>query len=469
MESQETRDESNCIRYQISKDVVLRPECFGGIVFQKNSGTIMEMDAEAFAVLEYIKYQGEITKNDLNRYLAFNRIKPSLAYRTIQAFSRAEIISHRHVSIDSIQLKRKIENKNGPQKRRYQNQNLDTISHALSAPETVHWAITYRCNEHCPDCYVGRYSKNFPTELSSFNAKRVIIRLADWGVLQVAIGGGEPLLRPDIVELTHYTKMMGLMVHLTTGMQVISPELMNALSVNLSSIQFGLRIKDCQQKLSGELQRISILIKNAMRSKLYTGVNVILSKSIIQNLESIVLSLLHIGVERIIFLRYKPPADELRWEAENPPGDLLLSVPGRLKKMEHNLKGIDIRLDCALSFLQPRLPYYVARSFGLQGCTAANRVVAMTPDGFLFPCSQLIDSRWKSGNIFENDLKHAWKTNPVLQKIRAFRDQPTFQKGPCGTCGMVSQCGGCRIFAPDLLSSDLECPCISSRLDKTLN
>lgn len=45
----------------------------------------------------------------------------------------------------------------------------------------------------------------------------VLDQLAEMGVFQVAIGGGEPLLHPDIIPILQYGKKLGLVINLTTS------------------------------------------------------------------------------------------------------------------------------------------------------------------------------------------------------------------------------------------------------------
>ena len=71
----------------------------------------------------------------------------------------------------------------------------------LSAPETVHWAVTFRCDESCPDCYIERHKKLFTSELNTQDALKLINKIADSGVFELAIGGGEPFMRNDLEDI----------------------------------------------------------------------------------------------------------------------------------------------------------------------------------------------------------------------------------------------------------------------------
>ena len=63
--------------------------------------------------------------------------------------------------------------------------------------ESVYWSITGRCNCRCRHCYVdaptGRYG-----ELSTEEALNIIDQMADCGIMQVEMSGGEPFVRKDL-------------------------------------------------------------------------------------------------------------------------------------------------------------------------------------------------------------------------------------------------------------------------------
>ena len=113
----------------------------------------------------------------------------------------------------------------------------------LSAPETVHWAVTYRCSENCPDCYARRFSF-VNTELDNSDALKLIDKVADWGVFQLAIGGGEPFARRDLAKIVNHAANHGLAVHITTGKLHLEQQILESVSDSIKSLQIGIRPND---------------------------------------------------------------------------------------------------------------------------------------------------------------------------------------------------------------------------------
>ena len=68
----------------------------------------------------------------------------------------------------------------------------------------VMWLATYKCNCTCPFCEASA-GKALPNELTTAEAKALIDDLAKMKVKRFLISGGEPLERPDIIEIMEYT------------------------------------------------------------------------------------------------------------------------------------------------------------------------------------------------------------------------------------------------------------------------
>jgi radical SAM protein with 4Fe4S-binding SPASM domain len=81
----------------------------------------------------------------------------------------------------------------------------------------VVWNITQACNLHCAHCYRAARSHPEPGELDTAAALRVVDQLADYRVPVLLLSGGEPLLRPDLLEIISHATARGLRVSLSTN------------------------------------------------------------------------------------------------------------------------------------------------------------------------------------------------------------------------------------------------------------
>ena len=65
---------------------------------------------------------------------------------------------------------------------------------------TAHWSVTGRCNYRCKHCYMSAPDAKLG-ELDHETVMDIINQLADCGVMNVSLTGGEPLVRKDFMEI----------------------------------------------------------------------------------------------------------------------------------------------------------------------------------------------------------------------------------------------------------------------------
>jgi heme d1 biosynthesis radical SAM protein NirJ len=81
----------------------------------------------------------------------------------------------------------------------------------------VIWNLVRRCNLTCKHCYATSADKDFPGELNTQQVFDVMDNLKAFGVPVLILSGGEPLMRPDIFDISHRAKDMGFYVGLSSN------------------------------------------------------------------------------------------------------------------------------------------------------------------------------------------------------------------------------------------------------------
>ena len=81
----------------------------------------------------------------------------------------------------------------------------------------VIWNLIRRCNLRCKHCYSISADVDFPGELSTAEVFRVMDDLEAARVPVLILSGGEPLLRPDIFDISRRAKAMGFYVGLSSN------------------------------------------------------------------------------------------------------------------------------------------------------------------------------------------------------------------------------------------------------------
>lgn len=81
----------------------------------------------------------------------------------------------------------------------------------------VVWNLIRRCNLACRHCYSISTDKDFKGELSTSEVFRVMDDLREARVPVLILSGGEPLLRPDLFEISNRARAMGFYVALSSN------------------------------------------------------------------------------------------------------------------------------------------------------------------------------------------------------------------------------------------------------------
>ncbi|MFA4889567.1 MAG: SPASM domain-containing protein [Candidatus Omnitrophota bacterium] len=432
---------------QLASGVRLRPEYFGGLVYDTRNGNIVEVNKGAFQFLNLIKDTPQKISNVINCLVKIGLIK--------QDSNSTKDTLHKLFDLKIIEM---IDGT--PSSSIAVPQQSNDVEHRswLCAPETVHWAVTYRCDKNCPDCYVARFSflKN---ELNTCEALKLIDKIANWNVFQLAIGGGEPFAREDLLQLLQYAAQRGLSVHVTTGKLDVASKILKSVSPFIRSLQIGVRndflLGAKSKKYTRQLHNFLI---NARKRHIKPGINLILTKSAIERLECLITILINIGFNHIVLLRYKPPQSIERWKTEHPEPCQMKGLHNVINKIIRKYPQLNLRVDCALSFVQRYLSKETATQYGIKGCVAAGRILALAPDGSIYPCSQLVHPKCYAGNLLESEPQTLWDKSEALRRYRFFHTKKTFCHSWCGVCLAKASCGGCRIFAMDGVGGDSGCP-----------
>ena len=115
---------------------------------------------------------------------------------------------------------------------------VDDGGPSLRTPIVAHWAVTYRCNLSCAFCYAesgpGRESEPAPAV-----RQRIVERLAAWGVLEVAIGGGEPTVLADLPDLLAAIRAAGMVPNVTTNGTLHRSEVIEALAAHAGVVHLS--------------------------------------------------------------------------------------------------------------------------------------------------------------------------------------------------------------------------------------
>lgn len=411
--------------WQLAEAVSLRPEAFGGMAFHRERGVTLEVDTEAYCFLCTYLAPRPLPSSDHPAA----RLVPQLVRLGFLCPAEAE----------------------APLGQRQTLPLPAGDGFALSTPETVHLAITARCNLACPGCYVPRSSAG--PELTTAELRGLIDQWAEMRVFQLAMGGGEPLLREDLFEVLAYARRRGIVPNLTTNGTLLTSEIVHRLEesgVGRVNVSVNGPAANADDRASTALRALRLLLS----SSLAVGVNLLVTPALLSNLAHTLGRLHVLGVRQVTMLRPKPGCDPAWYAANRLRHHDLVHLRQVMDAWQGKLRlEVGSALVCLMGDVQPGL----LRRRAVHGCAAGRRICTVWPDGQVTPCSFL--PQLSTGNVQEKPFALIWREGQGWEKLR---DPSALPIGHCDGCPISHLCGGARCLAwheqGNLNAGDAECP-----------
>ncbi|KXB02829.1 hypothetical protein AKJ35_00880 [candidate division MSBL1 archaeon SCGC-AAA833F18] len=322
---------------------------------------------------------------------------------------------------------------------------------------SVTWNVTSGCNFSCKHCYVPEVERQ---DLGTEEAKDLLDGLADFGVEELYMSGGEPLLREDLFELISYAVDSGLHTDVITNGWYMTEEKATKfgksgashVSVSIDGLE---DTHDDFRNKKGSFQKCVNAIKLLRSAGVKIYLSPTFSKHNLQQLPDLLdlASTLGTDFSSKVMIPMGQASKLKRY---------CLS-PKEQKEFYKSLHTIMNSLDNGMEITTTCNPYSIfleddkpepdeERIRG--GCTGGITLLCVGADGTVTPCSRL---QVPLGNVREDSLEDIWYDSEVLDTLRD-RDN---LKGKCGDCEYRNWCGGCRAMAwahlGDYLAEDPTC------------
>ena len=172
--------------------------------------------------------------------------------------------------------------------------------------ESVLLYVTNSCNLNCIHCCVNA-SKRVKNELSTNEAKHLINDLSYAGVYELAISGGEPLMRVDFFDICSYAKhKIPSLILFTNGTLIDEEKAKKIADINFSEVAVSLYgsssishefITNVQGSFNRTIEGIIRLTSNGINVK----INVVVSEHNANELENITKLAVELKAKSIIF------------------------------------------------------------------------------------------------------------------------------------------------------------------------
>jgi GeoRSP system radical SAM/SPASM protein len=328
------------------------------------------------------------------------------------------------------------------------------LTEQFSAPLTFNWTLSFRCNFTCSHCYSREEEC---AELTTDELKQIVDRLAQHQIPFINFGGGEPLMRQDLFEISEYARHKGLNVSMNSNGWLLDAAAAAKIkaagfrSVGISIDSARAELHDDFRNRPGSFVKAVAALDALSAAGVRTTMSSVISRINYRDFRDLLdLARAH-KVSQVYLHNFKCSGRGFKNREE-----LDLSPEEWKEFYLVALKVKEETRDLLISFDDPviaSLPGYAENPL-VKGSSCGKLSLNLRPNGDITPCGFI---PLVVGNILHDDFEEIWYNSPVLNKMRNKE-----AKGKCQGCGAYEDClGGCtaRAFATtgDLSEPDPHC------------
>ncbi|PKN19702.1 MAG: 12,18-didecarboxysiroheme deacetylase [Deltaproteobacteria bacterium HGW-Deltaproteobacteria-6] len=323
----------------------------------------------------------------------------------------------------------------------------------------VVWNMTRRCNLKCIHCYSASADIDYPDELTTEEGKKLIDDLAAFGSPVILFSGGEPLLRPDLLELAQYATDKGMRAVISTNGTLITKEIAARLKkIGLSYVGVSLdglqKTHDRFRGSKGAFEKAIEGIRNCRDAGIKVGLRFTVNKHNVADVPDMFDLLRKEKIERMCFyhLVYTGRGSKLREEdlTHEETRKLLDLIAAKTREMFQDglapeILTVDNHADGPYLYLKmkeedPKRAGEVLELLEMnEGNSSGVGIGCVSWDGEVYP-----DQFWRNqplGNVRQKPFSKIW-TNENNELLMKLKDKKKHVHGRCAACSWLSVCGG---------------------------
>ncbi|MGB8992593.1 MAG: 12,18-didecarboxysiroheme deacetylase [Desulfobaccales bacterium] len=336
----------------------------------------------------------------------------------------------------------------------------------------VVWNVTKQCNLRCLHCYAQATAGAAPDELGHLEGQALLKDLKAFGVPVLLFSGGEPLMRPDILQLVEWTVAQGMRAVISTNGTLITAELASRLkNLGLSYVGISLdgtaAVHERFRGVPGAFAAAMAGVRHCQEVGLKVGLRFTVSRLNYQEVPAIFDLVEEYHLPRICFyhLVYAGRGSKLVEEALSHGQtrelvDLICARTRRLFEAGRTVEvlTVDNHADGSYIYLKllkedPRRAAEVLELLKMnEGNNSGRGIGCVSWDGEVYA-----DQFWRHysfGNVRERPFSRIWTdlTNPLMARLK---DKKRYVTGRCAGCRWLDICGGNFRVRAEALTGDL--------------
>jgi MoaA/NifB/PqqE/SkfB family radical SAM enzyme len=312
-------------------------------------------------------------------------------------------------------------------------------------PYLVIWEMTRACALACRHCRASAKTRRHPLELDTREARTMIDRIAEMQPGLFILTGGDPMQRPDVIELIRHAAARGLRVSMSPSATplLLEADFAEFKRAGLQRISLSLdgasrESHDAFRGVEGAWSCTMLAIEKARAAGLSVQINTTFTRQNLGEFEAFVARLA--AIQPVLWSVFQlVPTGRGKVEdllTADQMEDLFVRLAQLAQRVPYDIKTTEgqhyrrvvLQQTRDRASLEKRAPIGINDG---KGFMFVSHVGGIRPSGFL-PIT--------AGNVRTSDLWDVYRTCEVFRELR----DPTRLGGKCGRCEFNRLCGGSR-------------------------
>lgn len=294
-------------------------------------------------------------------------------------------------------------------------------------PELLDLSITSYCERGCDFCY--RQANPMGQHLSLNDIESIVVQAKEAGVLQIALGGGNPNQHPNFREILRIIREHDIVPSYTSNGEGLTNEILEDTQKYCGAMALS---------LYPPYERYEKIVEKISNLGIKLNLHIILKNDTIDLLTSWFREppVLFSYINAIIVLNYKPIGDAQ---------SLMVKNIERLKAFYESVsacKSVKVGFDsCCLPGI---VTWMKVNPSLVDSCEAARFSAFISEDMKMYPCSFMANTD-QYGDLRKNSLLEIWQKHTAFVKHRE-----SIMNNSCVSCIHKSVCKGGCVFMPEI-------------------
>jgi len=331
--------------------------------------------------------------------------------------------------------------------------------------DTALYNLTRNCNLRCKHCSVvaGIPLQN---ELTFIQIIESFKKLKEWGTKTIILMGGEPFIKPRILDLILIASELFENVHIETNAMVSPINFIDYIkNNNVKNLTIFVSVEDSSREYNdrirgeGHLEQAIIFIKRLKQEGIPVAIRATLFSD--NDYKGIINLSKELGVQ-LIFVRFLQQGRGRQLD--------LMPDTKRLKEVYEIIKKTDnVQIsDCQYYIYDIGLLEKFHNKFKDESgiCQVLRKArIIVDSDGSIYPCVMLLEKKYKLGNILKDSMEEVIERyNKLIDKWKKLKISKT-----CKQCKYFEFCnGGCFfLHKENKIIGDPSCPIKESEGDRS--